>query len=291
MKRKFSESELILRKDGSVYHLGVLGHELADDIIIVGDPERVQLISDRFDSISVKKASREFCVHTGILKGKTLTVVSTGIGVDNIDIVINELDAAVNINPNTREENETLRTLNFLRLGTSGAMIEDINLHDIVGSAAAIGMDGVPHFYDISWSESELDLVECFKKSCSWPKKLAEPYGVLASNVLIEKFSKIIDHKGITLTANGFYGPQNRELRVPLKIGLIDQYKQFTWSGYKMTNFEMETAGIYALSKSLGHSHLTLCTILANRTQKMFSSDPLAAVNNLINKALESLTT
>lgn len=290
MNKKFSDSELILREDGSVYHLGVVAADVADNVIIVGDPDRVEMISSRFDEVSVRKSSREFCVHTGLLNGKKLTVISTGIGVDNIDIVINELDAAVNINPETREVNPSLRKLNFIRLGTSGAMQPDIDLHDVVCSAAAIGMDGVPHFYQIDWTNSESDLVDRFSEECSWPAELARPYAVEASEELLRKFSDVYTHKGITVTANGFYGPQNRQLRVPLRIQKFEDYKKFEWEGMRVTNFEMETAGIYALSKSLGHAHVTLCVILANRSRKLFSSNPQKAVESLIDKALKALT-
>ncbi len=169
-------------------------------------------------------------------------------------------------------------------------MQPDIELNDVVCSGAALGMDGVPHFYNINWSEEEKDLVSSFEEACKWPTELAKPYGVKASESLLKRFSNVYDHKGITLTANGFYGPQNRELRTPLRIEMFEEYKKFKWSGLKMTNFEMETAGIYALSKSLGHSHITLCVILANRSRKLFSSQPQYAVKNLINKSLKSLT-
>ena len=290
MKKTFGESELILRPDGSVYHLGVTGSEIADKVIIVGDPERVEQISSRFDRIDVKKASREFCIHTGKLNGTDLTVISTGIGVDNIDIVINELDAAANINPTTRKENDTLRRLEFVRLGTSGALSPDINLHDVVCSKAAIGMDGVPHFYDFEFSAAEKKLASAFKKECEWPDTLAFPYAVYASGHLVEKMKETVDHFGITVTANGFYGPQNRELRIPIRRNFYDTFQNFQHGGLRITNFEMETAGIYALSEMLGHSHVTLCVILANRVRKEFSKDPSVAVNLLIDKALNSIT-
>ncbi len=291
MEKYFSESELILRPDNSVYHLGVKGEDIADTVIIVGDPERVSLISKKFDSIRVTKFSREFCIHTGIISGVELTVVSTGIGVDNIDIVVNELDAAVNIDPLTRKVNSTLRKLKFLRLGTSGALRPEIKLHDIVCSSAAIGMDGVPHFYEFNFSEEELSLVRKFKAEVKWPDLLAEPYAVFASSELLDQFLGVYNHQGITITANGFYGPQNRELRGKLRFTeLENSYRSFSYKDKLVTNFEMETAGIYALSKMLGHEHLTLCVILANRANKEFSEDPSTAVNFLINSVLDTLS-
>lgn len=291
MEKYFSESELILRPNQSVYHLGVKGEDLADDIIIVGDPERVSLITSRFDSVRFSAASREFCIQTGMYRSKEFSVVSTGIGVDNIDIVINELDAAVNINPTTRKVNPVLRKLNFLRLGTSGALNSEIKLHDIVCSAAAIGMDGVPHFYDFEFSNDEVTMANNFAKDCGWPEKVASPYAVMATKSLLDKFEGVFDHKGITITANGFYGPQNRELRGRLRNPEIENnYRVFSSHGMNVTNFEMETAGIYALSKMLGHSHLTLCVILANRINREFSSNPELAVNLLIDSALDNLS-
>ena len=291
MEKYFSESELILRPDNSVYHLGVKGEDLADTIIIVGDPERVSLITSRFDSVRFSTSSREFCIQTGFFNSKEITVVSTGIGVDNIDIVINELDAAVNIDSSTRKVNKNLRKLNFLRLGTSGALNPSIKLHDIVCSEAAIGMDGVPHFYDFEFSDKETTIAREFSDQSGWPDKVASPYAVLASESLLNKFKDVYDHRGITITANGFYGPQNRELRGRLRNPQIEEnYRNFSSLGMSVTNFEMETAGIYALSKMLGHSHLTLCVILANRINKEFSSNPESAVNSLIDKALINLS-
>jgi len=291
MQKAFSESELILRKDGSVYHLGVRAEDLAQKVIIVGDPERVGNISSRFDSIRVKKSSREFHIHTGTLNSSEITVVSTGIGVDNIDIVINEIDAAVNINPDTRTLNDDIKSFQFLRLGTSGALNAEIRLHDVVASAAAIGMDGVPYFYNYNFSEEEQSLAATFQSSVNWPVELAKPYAVYASSRLLDKFSDIYNHKGITITANGFYGPQNRQLRAPLKRSdLENAYSSFRCNGLEVTNFEMETSGIYALSKMLNHEHLTMCVILANRINKEFSSAPDEAVNKLIDSSLESFS-
>ncbi|MFK7757424.1 MAG: nucleoside phosphorylase [Flavobacteriales bacterium] len=291
MSERFSESELILRPDSTVYHLGVRGEDIADRVIIVGDPERVALISERFDAVRFRVASREFCIHTGVLNGIELTVISTGIGVDNIDIVINELDAAVNIDPISRTVNAKLRKLKFLRLGTSGALNSSIDIHSVVCSEAAIGMDGVPHFYNVPYEPQELKMVEAFKSHTHWSEKLAEPYAVLASKSLLDQFNDVFDYKGITITANGFYGPQNRQLRGRLSFpDLESRYQTFKLNHMAVTNFEMETSGIYALSKMLGHEHLTLCVILANRIKKQFSKSPEKAVSHLIDKALNTLT-
>ena len=291
MKKKFSPSELILRPDGSVYHLGVKAEDLASDIILVGDPDRVSMITDKFQRVEVKKQGREFHIHTGEFNGKRISVVSTGIGVDNIDIVINELDAAVNINPEIREVNSELKYLNFYRLGTSGTLRNEISIDSIICSQAAIGMDGVPHFYDFTFSDEENELAEAFSETINWPRHSARAYAVFGAEELIDKINGVYDHLGVTVTANGFYAPQNRAIRIPLANPSLQlEYQEFEFKNNRLTNLEMETAGIYALTKMLGHSAVSLSAILANRATNEFSSNPKKVVEGLIDSALQAIS-
>lgn len=286
---RISDSELILNADGSVYHLQLLGHQIADTIIIVGDPDRVELISSRFDSVEFRKRVREFCTHTGSLNGKRITVVSSGIGVDNIDILINELHAAINIDPESRLMREEARSLQIVRIGTCGTMQSDIPVGSYVASVFALGTDGVPWHYEAEMTEEEEEMAQAFKSHCDWPTRFADPYCSAGTPELIELFDFAL--KGVTLTLNGFYAPQQRQVNIPLAHPeLLERYQNFAHSGLRMTNFEMECAGIYALSTMLGHKCATVCAILANRALGQFSDDPLAVVDNLIGLILSRLT-
>lgn len=283
------ESQLILNADGSVYHLGITGEQIADTVIVVGDPERVPNITRRFDSVFYRRAGREFVVHTGRVGQREVTVLSTGIGVDNIDIVINELDAAVNIDPATRAPREKLRQLDILRLGTCGALREEIEVGSVIASAYALGYDGVPWHYAAEPDPEESALMEAFITHTAWPQQLARPYCAKASSPLLDQFARDYIH-GITVTANGFYGPQNRSLRLPLAdSGRMERVRSFAFGDYKATNFEMECAGIYALAGMLNHRALTTCVVLANRYRERFSKDPQHEVNSLIDKTLSHL--
>lgn len=280
-------SELILRSDQSVYHLGVRGENIADQIVIVGDPERVPQISQRFDRIDFSMQTREFAIHTGEYNGKRITVASSGIGVDNIDILVNELDAAVNIDPSTRLPHQQLRVLEFLRLGTCGTLQAHIDPGQFIISAFAFAVDGVPYSYTNEFSETELGLAKALKFSYSWLRSNDNLYAVEASYEMLQRFSEI-GHIGITATANGFYGPQGRSVRMQsLMEERISEYARFKWDGMCILNLEMECAGLFALSSMLGHRSLTVCTVLANRSRKEFHSDPSTSVESLIDTALQ----
>lgn len=283
------ESQLILNGDGSVYHLGITGEHIADTVLVVGDPERVPNITRRFDSVHYRRAGREFVVHTGRVGEREVTVLSTGIGVDNIDIVINELDAAVNIDPVTRMPKTTLRQLDIIRLGTCGALREEISVGTVIASAYAIGYDGVPWHYGAQPEADEIAMSDAFVRHTSWPDVLAKPYCAKASDDLLKRYAADFI-KGITITANGFYGPQNRSLRLPLADDeRMERIRSFDFPPYKATNFEMECAGIYALAGMLNHRPLTACVVLANRYREEFSDHPQKEVNALIDKVLSHL--
>lgn len=281
------DSELVLRDDGSLYHLGIKPENLAEKVIIVGDPDRVPIISSMFDTVEMRVRGREFVVHTGSFKGKRITVVSSGIGVDNIDIVINELDAAVNIDLNSRTIKEKLTSLDIVRIGTSGSMHTDIPVDSVVSSAYAFALDGVPYSYACGFSEDESDLMSELKKNFDWLKSNPSLYAVSSSRELLGRIA-FDTVRGITATANGFYGPQGRSLRLQSNMEKnIDSYASFRYKGIPITNFEMECAGIYALASMLGHKPLTLCLILANRVTKEFHKSPSASLERLIRLVLE----
>lgn len=283
------ESQLILNDDGSVYHLGVTGDQVADTVLIVGDPDRVPIISKRFDSIEFKKSGREFCIHTGRVGKKRVTVLSTGIGVDNIDIVMNEIDAAVNIDPVSRMPVSSLRQLRMVRLGTCGSLRADIPIGTTIASSYAVGFDGVPWHYDMEMEKEERELAEAFQEHTSWPNELAKPYCAKADKLMLNNIGQGMVH-GITMTANGFYGPQNRSLRLPLnEKDRMDRIRSFNHGQLNATNFEMECAGLYALGGLLGHRMLTCCVVLANRYNEEFTKDLSKAVDHLIDAVLERL--
>lgn len=282
-------SELILNPDGSIYHLDLLPEDIADDIIVVGDQHRVKRISSFFDKIDVKKEKREFVTHTGWYKGKRITALSTGIGCDNIDIVVNELDAIANIDLKTRVIKDTPRKLNIIRLGTSGALQADIPVDSFVISSYGLGFDGLAQFYKTSFEEDELALQQAFIKDVNWKEELNQPYFAKGDTELI---SRIEDGmiKGITATANGFYGPQGRSLRLAANVpDLNERLSQFRFEGHRITNFEMETSALYALGGMLGHNTATVCAIIANRFTKTFSEDYKKTVDELIKVLLERL--
>ncbi|MGZ3921995.1 MAG: nucleoside phosphorylase, partial [Bacteroidia bacterium] len=270
---KFPETELILTNENRVYHLNLKAEDIADDIIVVGDQYRVPQISSYFDKIDFKTEHREFVTHTGTFNGKRITVLSTGIGTDNIDIVLNELDAAVNINPIKRELNPTLRSLNIVRLGTSGALQGDIPVNGLVVSSHGLGLDGLLNFYQDWKTINEDHISEEFIKHTNWLKNLPYPYCVKGSETLIKKFAEG-NHVGITATAPGFYGPQGREIRLKAStVNLNELLTSFMFNQHRITNFEMETSALYGLGKLLGHNCLTVCVIIANRVRKEFTSD------------------
>jgi uridine phosphorylase len=282
-------SELILNPDGSVYHLNLHPENIAHDIIFVGDQNRVEKITQSFDTIEFSTQKREFKTQTGTLKGKRITVMSTGIGPDNIDIVINELDALVNIDLKTREVKENLTSLNIIRIGTSGALQADIPVNSFVMSKFGLGLDNMLRSYLID-NVSNQEMENAFVKHLDWDTRKGKPYAIACS----EKLEKLIEsdkmHKGITATAGGFYGPQGRVLRLNIQDeNQNDKMDNFNFEDNRITNLEMETAAIYGLSALLGHNALSLNAIIANRASGTFSEDPYMAVDELIAYTLEKL--
>ena len=282
-------SELILNPDGSVYHLNLKPEHIANDIIFVGDQNRVEKITQFFDSIEFSTQKREFKTQTGIFKGKRITVMSTGIGPDNIDIVVNELDALVNINLETRQPKEELTSLNIIRIGTSGSLQKDIPVDSFVMSKYGLGLDNMLRSYKIDKITEEA-LGEAFLLHTNWDIRKGKPYVVRCS----EKLEKLIESdrifKGITATAGGFYGPQGRVLRLEIQDPeLNNKMDNFNFNDNRITNLEMETAAIYGLSALLGHNALSLNAIIANRASGTFSEDPYKAVDELIAYTLDKL--
>lgn len=284
--KSIAASELIINNRGAVYHLNCRPEELAHTIITVGDPDRVKEVSKHFDSIEFKNNHREFVTHTGLIGSKRITVVSTGIGPDNIDIVLNELDALVNIDFETRTIKENLTQLNIIRVGTSGSLQEEIPVDSFVVSTHGLGLDNLMNFYRHSNNDEELQIKQSFVTHTQIDA-LTQPYIFGASPALLKEFVKDFHH-GITVTCPGFYGPQGRVLRLGLaQPNLIDSLTSFAFGNHRISNFEMETSAIYGLGKTLGHHCISLSAIVANRISKEFSKDGNAAVENLIVKALE----
>jgi len=288
---QIQQSELILNPDGSIYHLNLKPENIARDIIFVGDQDRVEKITAHFDSIEFSTQKREFKTQTGIYKGKRMTVMSTGIGPDNIDIVLNELDALVNIDLQTRQPKAQLTTLNIIRIGTSGSLQADIPVDSFVMSQYALGLDNMLRSYIVD-DVTDVAIEDAFMSHTNWDIRKGRPYAVKAS----EELAKVIEgaemHRGITATSGGFYGPQGRVLRLDIQDKALN-YKMdnFNYNGIRITNLEMETAAIYGLSALLGHRALSLNAIIANRASGTFSADPYAAVNKLIEYTLNKLAT
>ncbi len=285
-----ASSELILNSDGSIYHLHLKPEHIADNILLVGDPGRVKMISKHFSKIEVEIQNREFYTHTGYYKGKRITALSTGIGTDNIDIVVNELDALVSIDFNTRQLKENKKSLNLIRLGTSGGLQEDVKVDSFLVSEKAIGFDGLLNFYAQRDEISEKDFEESFCNYVNWHYYLPKPYVVSASDELLSIFKN--EHKtGVTISAPGFYGPQGRVLLLPIIDAEINnKIESFRYKHYKITNYEMESSALYGLSKLLGHNALTICVIIANRVSKTFSKDYKPRIEDLILYTLNKLT-
>lgn len=286
---KIPASELILNPNGSVYHLQLLPGQVADTVITVGDSDRVEEISKHFESIEFTVQNREFKTQTGSYKGKRITVISTGIGTDNIDIVLNELDAVVNIDLQNREVKKELKSLDIMRIGTSGSINQEVPLDSYLLSEMSIGFDSLMHFYASKGIE-ESDATAAFMKHTGWYSKKSEPYVIKASQKLIDIFKSDTTKSGITATNIGFYGPQGRVLRLPLQDTEINKkLASFSYKGLNITNMEMETAGIYGLSKLLGHRAISLNALIANRVTGEFSQNPKKLVEGLIDYALERI--
>jgi len=289
--RRIEESELVLREDGAIYHLGLFPEDIADTIIVVGDQHRVAKISKYFTSIEVKKENREFVTHTGYFNGKRLTALSTGIGCDNIDIVLNELDALVNIDLKTRTIKQEKKSLNILRIGTSGSLQKDIPTGGFVVSEFGLGLDGLLHYYNFEEDEEEQMLLDEILKQTNYPKTAPELYLAKGSDVLLKQLSSDKTFTGITATANGFFGPQGRQLRLTPRLeGLNDKLSAFKFNEHIISNFEMETSALFGLGKLLGHNCSTICLILANRYHKTYIKDYPKAIDELIRYVLQRLT-
>ncbi|WP_276362119.1 nucleoside phosphorylase [Daejeonella sp. H1SJ63] len=286
---KISEADLIINPDGSIYHLNLMPEDIADTIITVGDPDRVTEISRYFDSIELKKGKREFITHTGYLGKKRITVLSTGIGTDNIDIVLNELDALVNIDFDNRQVKKELKSLDIIRIGTSGSVQEDIPIGSILISEYGLGFDALMNYYLHELSGDECMLLDAVKSHFHHHKGLS-PYITAADTRLFKIIGKDL-MSGITLTAPGFYAPQGREVRAknafPEMIHLI---QKFSSGKHRISNLEMETAGIYALAKALGHRAVSVNAILASRVKFEFSPEPHKIINQAIELVLSRLT-
>jgi uridine phosphorylase len=288
--REIPDSELIINPDGSIFHLKLLPEQLADIVLLVGDPGRVGSVSKHFTQLEHPVANREFITHTGYYNKKRISVLSTGIGTDNIDIVVNELDALVNIDLKTRQVKSTHKSLTLVRLGTSGSLQADIDTDSFLVSKYGLGMDGLLNYYGNLDSINEHALSTAFMKHADWKPGLPFPYIVKASDRLLELLGKGLK-TGITATAPGFYGPQGRVLRIPLAVpGMNDSFTSFRHEGERITNFEMETSALYGLSKHLGHEACTMCSIIANRLAKTYSKDYKLTVDKMIELVLNRLT-
>jgi uridine phosphorylase len=283
-------SELILNNDGSIYHLHLHPEQIADSIITVGDPDRVPMVSKYFDKIEHKIHKREFVTHSGLIGGKKISVISTGIGTDNIDIVLNELDALVNIDLENRVIKKDLKSLNFIRIGTSGCLRPEIPVDSFLVSDYAIGLDGLLNFYKNEYSHKEISLLTSIQKSF-YDAQInlgIQTQVASGSELLLDYFRHSEFFHGITVTATGFYAPQSRQLRAEaVAQNLFSVFEKVEFEDLKITNLEMETAGIYGLSKILGHHAISLSALVANRARGSFSANPEKTVETLIYKTLE----
>ena len=288
--QRIAESELIINPRGAIYHLDLRPEELAQNIIIVGDPDRVAMVSKYFDKIEFKQQHREFISHTGFIGNKRITCTSTGIGPDNIDIVLNEFDALANIDFETRMIKPELTALNIMRIGTSGSLQADVPVDSFVAGTHGLGLDNLMNYYRLEENEQERELLHSFVTHTQL-HSLINPYISIASASLLKNF---VDgfHHGITVTCPGFYGPQGRVLRLGVRNPqLIDRLTEFKFGQHRITNFEMETSAIYGLGKLLGHHCLSLNAIIANRIVKEFTKDGHAVIDKLIRKVLEIIST
>ena len=287
---RIAESEMILNARGAIYHLNLKPDEIGNTVFLVGDPDRVKEVSKHFDKLEYKGEYREFITHTGLIGKKRLTVLSTGIGTDNVDIAINELDALVNIDLNTREIKSTTTSLNLIRIGTSGSLQPEIPVDSFIASTHGLGIDNLLNFYRLEQNDEEKQLLHSFVTNTQMHSQIGYPYIAGASASLIKHFVQDF-YQGITVTCPGFYGPQGRILRLGVSNPeLINRLTQFRFGQYRITNFEMETSAIYGLGKLLGHNCLSLNAVIANRIRKDFSKDGKAAVEKLILKVLEIVT-
>ncbi|MDY4562435.1 MAG: nucleoside phosphorylase [Candidatus Cryptobacteroides sp.] len=287
---RIAESELIINGDGSVFHLHMRPEQLADNVILVGDPGRVDMVAEFLTDIEFRNASREFVSTTGRYNGKRFTILSTGIGCDNIDIVMNELDALANIDFTTREIKPEKRSLNILRIGTCGAIQKDIPLGSFVFSHVSVGCDGLLNWYADRDRIAMPGIEEAFKEHVHWAKHLPDPYFVMASEKLIDKFADCTV-KGMTISASGFYGPQGRILRMPLAMpDMLDDFESFEYDGRRITNFEMEGSAVAGIARHLGHNAGTVCCVIANRHIGSSNPDYKPQVRKLVELCLQKLS-
>ncbi len=290
MNTRIEESELIINPDGSVFHLHLKPGELAEYIILVGDPGRVKVVASFFDEVELERSNREFISVTGRYKGRRISVVATGIGTDNIDIVVNELDALVNVDFETRQVKDKLTSLKMVRIGTSGSLQKDLPVDSCLLSEKAIGFDSVLNFYAGRDEVSDLNFEKALINHLSWKKQIAPFYVVDASSELLSKLSKNDFNKGVTISAPGFYGPQGRVIRLGLADPDVNEkISNFVFEDKRITNYEMECSAIYGLAKLLGHEAVTVCAIIANRKAGEYSKDYKPVIKVLIEKVLNSL--
>ncbi len=289
MTKALAASELILNEDGSIYHLHLKPGDISDTIILVGDPGRVAKVSDLFDSVEFKVGNREFLTHTGHYKGKRISVISTGIGTDNIDIVLNELDAITNIDLDKREIKKELTTLRFIRIGTTGGLQEELGVGSFVLSRLAGGFDGLIHYYADGYSVCDEGLEKAFVNHTNWFDKRPVPYFVWSSQELFNILNDGV-FSGITLSSPGFYGPQGRMLRLSVADPELNhKIHHFSYNNLKVTNFEMESSALYGLSSLLGHKAVTICAVIANRITGEFIRDYEPVMNDLLRFTLDHL--
>ncbi|MBL7818230.1 MAG: nucleoside phosphorylase [Saprospiraceae bacterium] len=290
MNQKLAASELVLNPNGSVYHCNLLPENLADTIILVGDPGRVPLVSSFFDTVDFQTQKREIVTHTGTKNGQRISAISTGMGTDNIDIVLSELDAVANIDLVSRKIKTEHKQLTFIRLGTSGALQADIPVDSFLASSHGLGFDGVLHYYQNTEGYSDSGFVRKFVRETAWDKRLSRPYLVECDADLLAKAKNLGFYSGITATAIGFYGPQGRVLRLDVNDTMLNEkLSNFRYKNMKITNFEMETSAIYGLSKLMGHRALTINCIIANRFTGQYSVDYQKSVRELIGKVVNEL--
>lgn len=290
MKKFFAESELIINEDGSVFHLHLKPEQLADNVILVGDPGRVATVASHFDTKECEVENREFHTITGTYKGKRITVQSTGIGCDNIDIVVNEMDALANIDFNTREEKDQLRQLTIVRIGTCGGLQPNTPTGTFIASVKSIGFDGLLNFYAGRNDVCDLKLEDAFVKHMNWNPQLGAPYVIDANKELIERIAANDMVRGITIACGGFFGPQGRQLRVPLADpNQNEKVESFEYNGLRITNFEMESSAVAGLSRLMGHKALTCCMVIANRLAKKANAAYKNDIDDLIVKVLDRI--
>lgn len=290
MSKYFAESELIINNDGSIFHLHLKPEQLADKVILVGDPGRVGLVASHFDSKECEASNREFHSVTGQYKGKRITVQSTGIGCDNIDIVLNEMDALANIDFKTREQKDSLRSLTIVRVGTCGGLQPDTPTGTFIASVKSIGFDGLLNFYAGRDSVCDLDFEKEFKKQVKWNDRIGNPYVANSNAELVDRIAGNDMVRGVTIACGGFFGPQGRELRLPLADPELNhKIEKFEYNGLRITNFEMESSAVAGLSALMGHKAMTCCMVIANRLAGKANANYKNSIDGLIEKVLERI--